>query len=71
MRSIGRLTEEDSIDGKIIIKKLEEFAEYLDKTIDLELGKMALSNEDAIRKGSYCVALERTRIFLFNIIEGS
>lgn len=53
-----------------IIERLENFIKGLDDTIDREMDKFPLSNEDAIRKSSYCLALERCKTSIYNIIDG-
>lgn len=53
-----------------LITKFNDFVEYLDKLIDLEMDKMPLSPEDAIRKSSYCLALERSKNSILNILAG-
>lgn len=50
--------------------RLEVFAEYLDKVIDKEFEKEPLSVEDSIRKSSYCLALERDKNAILNILAG-
>lgn len=55
---------------KSIVKRLEEFVEFLEKTIDIEHDKLTLSTEDAIRKNSYCLALERDKSAIQNILNG-
>ena len=50
--------------------QLSNFVDFLDKTIDTEMDKMPLSTEDAIRKSSYCLALERDKNALCNILNG-
>ena len=57
-------------DSKDMITRLKEFAEYLDKVIDKEYEKLSISPEDAIRKSSYCLALERDKNAIWNIISG-
>lgn len=57
-------------DSKDMITRLKEFAEYLDKVIDEEFENMPLSPEDAIRRSSYCLALERDRNAILNILDG-
>ena len=57
-------------DEKSIVKRLEEFVEFLEKTIDTEYDKLPLSTEDAIRKNSYCLALERDKRAIQNILNG-
>ena len=49
---------------------MEEFVEFLDKTIDTECNQLSLSTEDAIRKNSYCFALERDKKAIQNILNG-
>ena len=60
----------ESEDSKDMIARLKEFIVYLDKTIDDEMSKMPLSPEDAIRKSSYCLALERDKGAVINILNG-
>lgn len=62
--------ETESCDSKDMITRLKEFVEYLDKAIDSEYEKMPLSVEDSIRKNSYCIALERTKNSIHNILNG-
>ncbi|WP_024346056.1 hypothetical protein [Lacrimispora indolis] len=57
-------------DSKDTITRLKEFAEYLDKVIDKEYEKLPMSPEDTIRKSSYCLALERNKNAIWNIING-
>ena len=59
-----------SSDNKDMITRLKEFIEFLDKTIDAEYDKLPLSIEDAIRKNSYCLALERDKRAVQNILNG-
>lgn len=51
-------------------ERLEAFVEYLDKAIDKEYEKLPISPEDAIRKNSYCFALQRDRNAILNILAG-
>ena len=62
--------ETESCDSKDMITRLKEFVEYLDKAIDSEYEKTPLSVEDSIRKNSYCLALERTKNSIHNILNG-
>lgn len=57
-------------DEKSIVKRLKEFVEFLEKAIDTEYDKLPLSAEDAIRKNSYCLALERDKRAIQNILNG-
>lgn len=50
--------------------KFKDFANYIERLIDLEMDKMPLSPEDAIRKNSYCLALERCKNSILNILAG-
>lgn len=60
----------ESSDNKDMITRLKEFIEFLDKTIDAEYDKLSLSIEDSIRKNSYCLALERDKRAVQNILNG-
>lgn len=55
---------------KSIENRLKEFVEYIDKAIETEYDKFPLSPEDAIRKNSYCLALQRDRNAIVNILNG-
>lgn len=57
-------------DEKSIVKRLKEFVDFLEKAIDTEYDKLPLSTEDAIRKNSYCLALERDKRAIQNILNG-
>ena len=70
IRSISVPTGINIFDEKSIVKRLEEFVEFLEKTIDTEYDKLPLSTEDAIRKNSYCLALERDKRAIQNILNG-
>ena len=54
----------------VLVKKLQDFADHLEREIDKEMDKLPISPEDAIRKNSYCLALERVKISVNNLIEG-
>ena len=51
-------------------ERLQVFVDYLDKAIDKEFEKESLSVEDVIRKNSYCLALERDKNAILNILAG-
>lgn len=51
-------------------EELRAFTDYLEKTIDKEMEQAPLSPEDSIRKSSYCLALERDKNAIQNIING-
>ena len=70
IKSISVPTGINVFDEKSIVKRLEEFVEFLGKTIDTEYNKFPLSTEDAIRKNSYCLALERDKRAIQNILNG-
>jgi hypothetical protein len=55
----------------ILIERLNAFVEFLDKTIDTEMTKPSLSDEDVIRKCSYCLALQRNKNAIINILNGN
>lgn len=60
----------DEICGVSLKERLQAFVSYLDKVIDKEFEKEPLSVEDAIRKNSYCLALERDKNAILNILDG-
>lgn len=51
-------------------ERLERFVKVIDETIDNEMENMPLSPEDAIRKNAYCLALNRTKSGINNILAG-
>lgn len=57
-------------DSKDMITRLKEFVEFLNKKIDSEYEKLPISPEDAIRKNSYCLALQQDIWALENILNG-
>lgn len=50
--------------------RLEEFVQALDDMIDKEFSKEPISDMDAMRKSAYCLALERDKNSIINILEG-
>ena len=60
----------DTAPDKSIIQRLNEFVESLDRKINSEYEKLPLSTEDAIRKNSYCLALEQDKRAIQNILNG-
>lgn len=50
--------------------RLEEFVKALDEMIDKEFSKEPISDMDAMRKSAYCLALERDKNSIINILEG-
>lgn len=60
----------DTAPDKSIIQRLNKFVEFLDRKINSEYEKLPLSTEDAIRKNSYCLALERDKRAIQNILNG-
>ena len=57
--------------NKDIITRLKEFVEFLEKKIDSEYDKLPISKDDAIRKNSYCLALEQDKNAILNILRGN
>lgn len=53
-----------------IIIRLNEFVDFIDRKIDSEYGKLPLSQDDMIRKNSYCFALEQAKSAILNILDG-
>lgn len=60
----------DEICDVNIKERLEAFIEYLDQAIDKEYESLPMSAEDAIRKNAYCLALERDKNAILNILAG-
>lgn len=56
-------------DGKMRAQ-LEKLVFYIEKEIDKEMSKEPLSVEDSIRKSSYCLALERDKNAIIDILQG-
>lgn len=68
--SISKPTGIIFFDEKSIIERFNEFVEYIDRKIDSEYEKIPVSKEDAIRKNSYCLALEQDKRAILNILNG-
>lgn len=64
------VTENKNVSNDFIKEELERFVDYLNKSIDNELTRNHLSKEDDIRKCSYCLALERDKNAIINILNG-
>lgn len=58
IKSISQPTGLNIFGEKLMIQRLNDFVEFLDRKINSEYEKLPLSTEDAIRKNSYCLALE-------------
>ena len=56
--------------NKDITTRLKEFVDFLEKKIDAEYDHLPISNDDAIRKNSYCLALEQDKNAILNILRG-
>lgn len=65
-----KVTENKSASNDFIKEELERFVDFLDATIENELTRNHLSKEDDIRKCSYCLALERDKNAIINILNG-
>lgn len=70
IKSISKETGNDFYQSITIIERLQRFVKFLDSAIDKEFEKMPISPEDAIRKSSYCLALERDKNAIINIMNG-
>lgn len=70
VESISHDTGVNFTDETTLKERLQEFIDYLDQAIDKEYDKLPISSEDAIRKSSYCLALERDKNALINILNG-
>ena len=49
--------------------RLERFVEGIDEAIDVEYEKLPISTEDAVRKNTYCLALEKCKTAILNILD--
>lgn len=67
---ISKLTGTNTNNEKTMVDRLNEFVKYLNKKIDSEYEKAPISTEDAIRKNSYCLALQQDIWALQNILNG-
>lgn len=54
--------------NSMIKEKLNRFVNAIDKEINVEYEKLPISTEDAIRKNTYCLALEKCKNFILNIL---
>ncbi|RHS68266.1 hypothetical protein DW954_02710 [Clostridium sp. AM45-5] len=69
-------TENNKVEGSCVHvddglrDRLEEFVQALDDMIDKEFSKEPISDMDAMRKSAYCLALERDKNSIINILEG-
>ena len=70
IKSISKPTGINILDDKSIVQRLNEFADFLDRKIDSEYEKLPVSKDDAIRKNSYCLALEQDKTAILNILRG-
>ncbi len=59
-----------SFSEQSIVDRLQRFLEFLDKTIDKEYEKVAISKEDIIRKNAYCMVLQKDKLAIENILYG-
>lgn len=59
-----------SFSEQSIVDRLQRFLEFLDKTIDKEYEKVAISKEDMIRKNAYCMVLQKDKLAIENILYG-
>lgn len=59
-----------SFSEQSIVDRLQRFLEFLDKTINKEYEKVAISKEDIIRKNAYCMVLQKDKLAIENILYG-
>lgn len=59
-----------SFSERSIVDRLQRFLEFLDKTINKEYEKVAISKEDIIRKNAYCMVLQKDKLAIENILYG-
>lgn len=53
-----------------IKERLDRFVDAIDEAIDVEYEKMPISEEDSVRKNTYCFALEKCKTAILNILAG-
>lgn len=53
-----------------IVDNLKDFIGFLDNSVNTEMCILPLGDIDAVRKSSYCLALERCEKSIFNILKG-
>lgn len=53
-----------------IKERLDRFVNAVDEAIDVEYEKLPVSTEDAVRKNTYCFALEKCKTAILNILDG-
>ena len=70
VQSISREAGVNFYDSSTIIERLERFIDGMDEAIDCEYERMPISKEDAIRKNTYCFALEKCKVAISKIING-
>lgn len=61
-------TEDGYMDRRVL--QLKSFIQYLEQKISTEYETLPISSEDAIRKNSYCLALQQDIWALQNILDG-
>ena len=69
IKSISKPTSV-SFSEQSFVDRLQRFLEFLDKTIDKEYEKVAISKEDIIRKNAYCMVLQKDKLAIENILYG-
>lgn len=69
LRADMPLYEEAIVDNQLR-NKLKKFLDAIDKEIDDEYDILPTSAEDAIRKSTYCFALEKCKTAMLNILDG-
>ena len=57
-------------DSKDLITRLKEFVTYLDNAIDEEYSETPQSRDDLVRKNAYCMALEKDKNAIINMLNG-
>lgn len=70
IQSISKPTGVNLFDNSTIVERLKRFVEEIDKEIDCEYEKRAISVEDNVRKNAYCYALEKCKSAIGNILYG-
>lgn len=71
IRAFKHKDKEDNVVNSTIEKRIEDFIKFLDEAIDNEYSKGFTENPmETMRRSSYCLALERDKNSLINILQG-
>lgn len=57
-------------DLETMTRRLEELVKAIDKEVDDRMGALPVSIEDSLSKSSYCMAMDKVKYAIQNILEG-